>query len=323
MNNIWKVDYVKTAKLIKSQRNPCNRCNSSIIKSSGCDQMWCISCHTTFDWKTLEIKKSGIVHNPEYFRYMRENGLVIARNPNDNGCNNEYEEAFHKLSKLNSEFKKDLEYIEICNNATFESLKKDFIQYNLKFEKTKLEKVYQKSDEYERRKLEEYRKHLNTNTISHLFDKNIFTELFVFIREINHMEDYELRNYRRKINNYDNYKDSLRIQFLEKTIDETKYKMDLARKHKEIEFLNEFISHQETIIEVSKSFTVNYINNLCEYKNSTNPNKPNINLYDDDLYIKLFEFVEDTIKVTNETREIYCYKTKRDWIPNLLKKIYK
>ena len=322
-NHICNDDDVKTAKLIKSQSKPCPKCNISIIKSSGCDQMWCVSCHTTFDWKTLEIKKAGIVHNPEYFRYMRENGLVIARNPNDNGCNNEYEEAFRKLSKLNSEFKKDLEHIKICNNATYESLKKEFIQYNLKFEKTKLEKVYSKSEEYAKRKLDEYQKYLNTNTISNLFDKNIFSVLFVFIREINHMEDYELRNYRRKINNYDNYKDSIRIQYLEKTIDETKYKMDLARKHKEIEFLNEFISHQETIIEVSKSFTVNYINNLCEYKNSTNPNKPNINLYDDDLYIKLFEFVEDTIKVTNETREIYGYKTKRDWIPNLLKKNYK
>ena len=49
----------------------------------------------------------------------------------------------------------------------------------------------------------------------------------------------------------------------------------------------------------------------CE--NEDNPNS---------LYIKLFEFVEDIIKVTNETREIYGYKTKRDWIPKLLKKIY-
>lgn len=321
--HICNDDDIKTAKLIKSQCKPCPTCNISIIKSSGCDQMWCVSCHTTFDWKTLEIKKSGIVHNPEYFRYMRENGLIIARNPNDNECNNddEFHEAFHKLSKLNSEFKKDLEHIKICNNVTHESLKKDYIIYNLKNRpQTISEKVYFKSEEYANKKFDEYKKYLNTNTISKLYDKDIFNNLFSFIREINHMEDYGLREYRRKIYNYDSYKDSLRIKYLEKIINETKYKTDLARKHKEIEFLNELISHHETIVEVCKSFTVNYINTLYSEYDITNMNKQKKTLFQHDLYIKLFEFVEDIIKVTNETRDIYGYKTKNDWIPDLLRK---
>ena len=60
--------------------------------------MWCVNCHTTFDWKSLQIKKSGIIHNPEYFRYLRENGITIPRNENDNPCNNDYNNSFNLLS---------------------------------------------------------------------------------------------------------------------------------------------------------------------------------------------------------------------------------
>ena len=77
-----KEEDIATATLIRSNSKPCPKCNISIIKSDGCDQMWCVNCHTTFDWKTLRIKTSGVVHNPEYFRYMRENGIPIQRNPN-------------------------------------------------------------------------------------------------------------------------------------------------------------------------------------------------------------------------------------------------
>jgi hypothetical protein len=51
--------------------------------------MWCIQCHTAFDWNTGHID-TGYVHNPEYFRYLRERGEDIARNPHDivNGCDN-------------------------------------------------------------------------------------------------------------------------------------------------------------------------------------------------------------------------------------------
>jgi len=81
--NVKKID-IETTELIKKDSKNCPKCNISIMKTSGCDQMWCVSCHTTFDWKTLHIKTSGVIHNPEYYRYMRENGIAIPRNPGDN-----------------------------------------------------------------------------------------------------------------------------------------------------------------------------------------------------------------------------------------------
>jgi hypothetical protein len=76
-----------TMDLIKSDSKPCPKCRMMIFKISGCSQMWCVQCHTAFNWNT-GIIQNGHIHNPEYFRYLRETGQNIPRNPMDfgNGC---------------------------------------------------------------------------------------------------------------------------------------------------------------------------------------------------------------------------------------------
>jgi hypothetical protein len=72
---------------IKLDSKPCPgpSCGSLIYKIDGCDHMWCVKCHTSFDWKTLKIIKS--TNNPEYFRWLRESGQTIQRqDPNTNDC---------------------------------------------------------------------------------------------------------------------------------------------------------------------------------------------------------------------------------------------
>jgi hypothetical protein len=73
--HICNPDDVETTKLLKRDTKPCPSCGAMIHKIDGCNQMWCTQCHVAFDWKTGEIEK-GNVHNPEYFRYMREKGLL-------------------------------------------------------------------------------------------------------------------------------------------------------------------------------------------------------------------------------------------------------
>lgn len=87
-----KEDDIATISLLKKDTKPCPKCNMSISKIDGCDQMFCVvpTCRTTFSWKTGKIE-TGPTHNPEFFRFMRERGLEIKRNTNDTDCINMFE----------------------------------------------------------------------------------------------------------------------------------------------------------------------------------------------------------------------------------------
>jgi hypothetical protein len=73
---------VETITLIRREGKPCPKCGTIICKIDGCDQMWCIQCKTAFSWRTGQVE-TGRIHNPEYFRWMREHGqqLPDACNP--------------------------------------------------------------------------------------------------------------------------------------------------------------------------------------------------------------------------------------------------
>lgn len=91
-------DMVKTAEMIKKTTRGCPKCGERIAKSSGCDQMWCIKCHTAFSFKTGAID-NGVVHNPHYFQYKRENGGV-PRNPGDVVCGGVPQDAWRVRNRL-------------------------------------------------------------------------------------------------------------------------------------------------------------------------------------------------------------------------------
>ena len=82
-----KEENVQSADLIRKETKPCPKCGTRISKISGCDQMWCTECHVAFGWNTGRID-NGIVHNPEFYRYMRANNSEGAppRNPGDVIC---------------------------------------------------------------------------------------------------------------------------------------------------------------------------------------------------------------------------------------------
>ena len=85
-------DKKETVKLLRQDTKPCPKCGELIHKlPNGCDQMYCIKCHTAFSWRTGQLER-GHIHNPEYYRWMRENGRDIPRNPLDviyDPCGNE------------------------------------------------------------------------------------------------------------------------------------------------------------------------------------------------------------------------------------------
>ena len=68
-------DIVANIQELKKNTKPCPKCHIPIYKTEGCDQMWCTSCHMTFDWKSGHIVR-GIIHNPHYHEYIEQHGTV-------------------------------------------------------------------------------------------------------------------------------------------------------------------------------------------------------------------------------------------------------
>jgi hypothetical protein len=75
-------DNLKTAQMIKKETKSCPGCSTLIFKISGCNQMWCTQCHTTFSWDTGKIV-NGNVHNPHFYEWIRnnQNGRVPHAHP--------------------------------------------------------------------------------------------------------------------------------------------------------------------------------------------------------------------------------------------------
>jgi hypothetical protein len=69
---------VLTIRAIFKDARPCPKCAARISKISGCDQMFCTQCHTTYDWETGDIL-AGQVHNPHYFAWLATQQPVVER----------------------------------------------------------------------------------------------------------------------------------------------------------------------------------------------------------------------------------------------------
>lgn len=69
---------VASIKEMQGNTKPCVKCAAPVYKVDGCDQMWCVVCHTAFSWNTGMVE-SGTLHNPHYYQWLREtsvNGMV-------------------------------------------------------------------------------------------------------------------------------------------------------------------------------------------------------------------------------------------------------
>jgi|TARA_B110000977_G_scaffold19981_1_gene24041 hypothetical protein len=74
---------VKTMKLLNKDSKSCPKCGTVIHKTSGCSQMWCINCHTAFDWRSGEIV-TGRIHNPHFIEFKKKGG--VSREHGDIPC---------------------------------------------------------------------------------------------------------------------------------------------------------------------------------------------------------------------------------------------
>ena len=107
---------VETMKLLNRDSKSCPKCGMVIQKLNGCSQMWCISCHTAFDWRTGEIS-SGRVHNPHYIEFKRKN--MISREHGDIPCGGI--PSFRELQQIGAP-ETLLDYLIIVQNLENENI---------------------------------------------------------------------------------------------------------------------------------------------------------------------------------------------------------
>lgn len=79
-------DDVATITELMRTTKPCPKCHCRIYKTDGCDQMFCIQCHTPFSWRTGKIE-NGVIHNPHYFEALRAGNIQHHRHQaHQGGC---------------------------------------------------------------------------------------------------------------------------------------------------------------------------------------------------------------------------------------------
>jgi hypothetical protein len=136
---------IKTAELLMKDSRPCPKCASMIFKIEGCDQMFCVMCHTAFSWKTGQIE-TGRIHNPHYYDIQRKlNNGQMPREVGDEICGgipNYYSFFRHLAAVLGScEIEKTISHIHrlhvhvqhIVIPRYETNIEKDFRELRIKF----------------------------------------------------------------------------------------------------------------------------------------------------------------------------------------------
>jgi len=141
---------VESVREIVKNSKPCPSCGTRISKVSGCSQMWCIFCQTTFSWETGKVV-TGVIHNPHYFEQLRTRGVVV-RNPGDIPCGGiDFENFFHhdytsELTGKRMKMYKFVSYIERECNHISQVYFQQLADYNAEDEKRKLRKRFLKNE---------------------------------------------------------------------------------------------------------------------------------------------------------------------------------
>jgi len=84
-SHICNPEDIESIKAIALETHPCPTCATPIFKDYGCDQMFCVQCHTAFSWNTGRVV-TGRIHNPHYFEWIRAKNTIMPREVGDIPC---------------------------------------------------------------------------------------------------------------------------------------------------------------------------------------------------------------------------------------------
>jgi len=215
-----KKEDIETVEYLQKNTKGCPKCGIRTSKVDGCDQMWCVDCKTAWNWSTGDIV-TGHIHNPEYFRYMRERGLQIPQNPN---------QPYHR------------------NNQHYGCVDREIfdMRFNILFRERGVRNMG----------IENFK--IDKHTVAHLqtFFDNLFRHLDNFRMQNGRRNEtrgatgfQELGIYYREVHNFDTYKEK-RISYIMKNITEEEFKSGLIKRHREMEYKNMIYLLCETLTMV-------------------------------------------------------------------------
>jgi hypothetical protein len=197
-----KEDVLSTKQIRKDSRN-CPKCKVRIFKSSGCNQMFCTNCHVFFDWNTLKIIRTGLMHNPHYTEFMRtqndstpnidQNQLNLRAIPNICGQRNiDYSELSINTTKEpipRKKYKRELHHILRNVYETMESNREERQrndmrdlerEFGIKMLEGSLDKDYRR--QMLQKKQKEMDKLSDTVDVRELWCDQVYTYIFNFCR---------------------------------------------------------------------------------------------------------------------------------------------
>jgi hypothetical protein len=221
-----------TAQLIKDETKPCPDCGIRIYKISGCDQMWCTSCHVAFSWNTGR-KVHGVIHNPHFYQYQRDNNMNIA-NPGAIACGGvplfnvfrravtrDMEYRWLRYINMNDRDARQ-KFVEITNGMwfNFPSLIKKYIR---------LIYLYEKEDKSVETFVDYLSSIQSARGVSNSIQNSLKTILWMFHRGAQHLQHTILARLRTRQQQQRDNRD-LRIRFLCNEIDEKHMKSNLLTR---------------------------------------------------------------------------------------------
>lgn len=95
---------------MRSECRKCPGCAQFIYKIDGCDQMWCVSCHTAFSWRTGAVFNGAAIHNPHFYEFQRTRGHE-ARELGDIPCGGM--PSYRELSRALQALDQLIEYVQV------------------------------------------------------------------------------------------------------------------------------------------------------------------------------------------------------------------
>ena len=224
---------------INKTTKKCPKCSTRIYRTEGCNHMWCSKCYTGFDYKTRKIIEDHKNTNPHLAEFIKNNKNYRVRNRQDlicGGINND-ENLYDNTNPWNKNvsygFLRKAERYIYC----FTPFIIDYCGiYN---EKTKV--------------------NLNKFTTENCF---IFITRILFL--IKHLEINTIPHLREKVIKTDLYQDQ-RVNFIRKKINKEQFLQEIRKiknKNEEIIFLWQLL---ETLNEIIIPETNHFIEELKEF----------------------------------------------------------